>query len=155
MSSQKNFINMPNALLLKRLAAMAYDGLILMAISLGYTAAVLFMKVQFLGLTLATGEKAQMGSIGFVGLVTLLLMFYCFFWRRFGQTIGMKAWRLKLINNNGDPASLRQCLLRCIYAIISFLLFGIGYWWMLFGTESVTLHDKFSKTQVKQLPKGY
>lgn len=139
-----------NAGLLKRLAAMVYDFFLLFAISMAYSAIVLTIKVQLLGLTLAPGQKAQMGLVGFIGWALLLMLFYCFFWRRFGQTLGMKAWRLELENISGEPPTVLQCIIRCITATLSFGLLGIGYWWLWLSADNKTLHDILSKTQVIQ-----
>lgn len=146
-------VKYPNAGLLKRFAAMIYDFFLLFAISMTYAAVVLAVKVQLLGFTLAPGEKAQMGMVGFIGWVIILITFYCYFWRRFGQTLGMKAWRLELVNAHGNYASLLQCIMRCIIATVSFALLGIGYWWLLLDSQKITLHDRLTKTRVIQLTK--
>ncbi|UTF60886.1 RDD family protein [Gilvimarinus sp. DA14] len=143
-----------NAGLAKRLAAAVYDWLLLLAISIGYGAAVLAVKVKLLGLELAEGEKASMGLLGFAGWLLVLMAFYCLFWRRFGQTLGMKAWRLKVTDINGENITLARGMLRCCCAILSALPAGLGYWWMLVDSQRLTLHDRLSGTRVWQLPKG-
>lgn len=143
-----------NAGLGKRLAAAVYDWLLLLAISIAYGAAVLAIKVKFFGLVLAEGEKATMGPAGFAGWLLVLMAFYCFFWRRFGQTLGMKAWRLKVTDTEGNKLSLARGMLRCCCAILSLLPAGFGYWWMLLDPQRLTLHDRLSGTRVWQLPKG-
>lgn len=143
----------PNAGLFKRLAAMVYDFFLLFAISMTYAAIVLSIKVQLLHVQYEAGEKAQLGFLGFVGWMLLIITFYCYFWRRFGQTLGMKAWRLELVNTEGKCASLMQCILRCFAATVSFALLGLGYWWLWLDPEKITLHDRLTKTRVIQLAK--
>lgn len=152
-TSSNRALNYPSAGLLKRLAAMVYDIFLLFAISMTYAATVITVKVQLLGITYAEGEKAQLGLIGFIGWVFILITFYCYFWRRFGQTLGMKAWRLELVDTRGNCPGLMQCMVRCIVATASFTLIGFGYWWLLFDPEKITLHDRLTKTRVIQLAK--
>ncbi|WP_084005123.1 RDD family protein [Gilvimarinus polysaccharolyticus] len=140
---------------LKRLAAGVYDSLLIMALSLAYSAAVLAVNTLLLGDTLAPGEKANMGVLGFIGWVAIWIGFYIVFWQRFGQTLGMKAWRLKLTNADGGKPSIKQCLLRCLFGSLSLALFGLGYFWLWFDSERLTLHDRLSGTRVVQLPKGH
>jgi uncharacterized RDD family membrane protein YckC len=87
-------------------------------------------------------------------LLGVNLFFFIFFWRKAGQTIGMRAWRLKLIDaTTGEPPSLQQCLLRCALAPVSIVVLGMGYWWCWFDREGRTIHDRLTKTRVIVLPK--
>ena len=141
--------------LIKRFAAAIYDSLLIMAISLAYSAIALAVKTLLLGESLAPGEKAEMGIIGFIGWIAIWVGFYVLFWQRFGQTLGMKAWRLKLTNADGKKPSVGQCLLRCFFGGISLACFGLGYFWLWLDPERLTLHDRLSRTRVLQLPKGH
>jgi len=144
---------LPNAGLLRRLAAMVYDSLLVMAVSMAYGALVLLIQVKVLGATFAEGEKAQMGTPGFIGLVAVICLFFCLFWRRGGQTLGMRAWRLRIIGDNGLKPSWQSCLLRCALAPLSLVAAGLGYWWCLLDKQSSTLHDRLSHSRVVVLPK--
>lgn len=142
-----------NAGLLRRAGAMVYDSLIVMAIAMAYGAVVLAFKVAVAGETLAEGEKAQLGPLGFVGLLAVITLFFCHFWRRGGQTIGMRAWRLRIISEDGSPPSWPQCLLRCALAPMALAAVGLGYLWSLVDKQGCTLHDKFSHSRIVVLPK--
>lgn len=74
--------------------------------------------------------------------------FYIFFWKRNQQTLGMRAWKLKLENRENKTISFKQLLIRCFVSIVSFLSCGAGYLYMFFNPERNTLHDKISKTWV-------
>lgn len=143
----------PPARLWRRLAAMVYDSLIVMALVMAYGAAVLAIKYQLLNLPLAVGERAQMNPLELLGLVVVIMGFFSFFWHRGGQTVGMKAWRLQIVQANGDFASWRQGLLRSLLAPLSLLGAGIGYFWCLWDKQGQTLHDKLSGTLTVELPK--
>lgn len=74
--------------------------------------------------------------------------FYLFFWKRNRQTLGMRAWKLRLESLDNKPISIYQLLIRSNVAILSFAFMGLGYFYMFFNTKRNTLHDKLSKTWV-------
>ncbi|GLS26215.1 RDD family protein [Marinibactrum halimedae] len=147
----------------RRLAALVYDWLVLGAVSIGYGAFALWVKTQVFHYELQPGEKADLGLPGFIGWVVVVSAFYSFFWIRGGQTLGMRAWRLQLINHVSQSTtqtaplkapSVVQCLARCLIAPFSLCLLGIGYWWSLTNPSGRSLHDIASRTQVIVLPKS-
>ncbi|MDQ2077245.1 RDD family protein [Marinimicrobium sp. ABcell2] len=145
-----------SARLLRRFAAMVYDSLLLIAVALAYGAVVTFINVLLQGAP-AEGERMQWGVWRFpvfVGLLVVLAGFFCYFWRRSGQTLGMRAWRLKLVDgDSGALASLKQCVLRSLVAPVSLLCLGMGYFWRWVDPQRHTLHGRLSKTRVILLPK--
>ena len=50
------------------------------------------------------------GWIYRVYLVALIILFYGWFWRKSGQTLGMQAWRIKLESVSGGKPSWSQCV---------------------------------------------
>lgn len=145
----------PNAGVFRRFAAMIYDTLLLMAISIGYYALAVLINVLIQGAPIA-GQKIHWGNwslLIFSGWIVLLGYFFCFFWRRSGQTLGMRSWRMKVVNQDLRLASTAQCVLRCVIAPISLGVFGLGYFWRWLDPQQLTLHDRLSKTRVIVLPK--
>jgi len=142
--------------LLRRFAAMVYDSLLLIAVSMLYGAIMVGLNVLINGKP-ETGDRVTWGAfniIMFVGWLITLVLFFCYFWHRSGQTLGMKTWRIKIVNHHDlSPPSYRQCLLRCICAPISFLCLGAGYWCMYGNAERKTLHDILSKTRTLLMAK--
>jgi uncharacterized RDD family membrane protein YckC len=102
-------------------------------------------------------EDIQPGPIvqwlSLIGWVASLVGYYFICWRKQGQTLGMKAWRLKLQNIDGTPASPKQCIKRSIFACFSLGLFGVGYLICLIPSRKTCLHDSLSDTQVVVLKK--
>ena len=81
--------------------------------------------------------------------VCCLLWFYLYFWVKGGQTIGMRAWRMLLVQQNGQPLLLKQAALRLITA-----LFGLGNLWLwLRWGKGLALQDQLSGTKVIILTK--
>ena len=154
MTLNSSLHSLPSAGVIRRLAAMVYDSLVLMALTMAYGAIVLLVQVKMFGQVLEEGEKAQMGPLGFVGMIAVIALFYCLFWRRGGQTIGMRAWRLQIIGEQTAQPSWRSCLLRCLTAPLSLAALGAGYWWCLVDKQGATLHDRASATRVVLLPKS-
>lgn len=145
--------DLPQAPIWRKLAALVYDSLILAAISMAYGGVALTVKVNLMNYTLAEGEKASLGLPGFIGWLLVLLLFYCFFWLRGGQTIGMRAWRLRLVTADYTALTLQHCLIRATVGPLSLAFIGLGYWWQLIDREHCSWHDRASQTRVLVLPK--
>ncbi len=141
---QKN--PLPNVGLLRRLFAIFYDALLLLA---------LLMVATAIGLTFTGGEATDPNN----PLMTTWLFFVTFFyfawpWMNTGQTLGMKTWRIRLERIDGKPLTLWHVLLRFISAIPSIGIGGLGLFYMLINKDKLALHDKFSETRmvdIKQL----
>lgn len=86
-------------------------------------------------------------------LLVLIIVFYGWFWRKNGQTLGMQAWRLKLENLNGDQPSWMQCVIRVLVAGVSLAAGGLGYWWIWLDRDSRSWHDRASKTVLRSISK--
>lgn len=88
-------------------------------------------------------------------LTTLSIVgFFCLFWLKNGQTLGMQAWRIKIVGFDGEAPSLPKALLRCLGAVLSFLCLGLGYWWCLIDRHKRYWHDYLSRTELVLLPKS-
>lgn len=69
-------------------------------------------------------------------------------WRRRGQTLAMKTWRLRLVGANGSRISLRQAVVRYICAWPSLALGGIGILYAPFDRDRQFLHDRLAGTKL-------
>lgn len=131
----------------RRLAAIVYDSLLVLALSMLVTALVLALTELLLGST--ASERTEL-TRPYVQLAVLLstFTFFCGFWRRNGQTLGMRAWRLKLVNLNGGTPTVWQCLVRFIGATLSAGCLGLGYLWIMLDRCGFSWHDRLSGTQL-------
>ena len=153
-------LQVETAPLWRRFAAMGYDSLILLAISMAYGALVTAIGAQLSETSedfqpmFATGGSGELVTLGW--LLTLA-GFYIVFWRRSGQTVGMKAWRLQLVqaDNPSCQPSLLRCSQRAAWGLLSLVMLGAGYWYRWFNASGQCLHDKLTHTQVIVLPKGH
>jgi len=151
-----NAIHQPMpATLARRLAAAAYDLILLVALLMFATA------LYKLGQVLWYGEAhlralSEAGALDHDQWLSLLLAslsfaFFACFWTRAGQTLGMQAWGIRVQSADGSPLGLGQAALRFVLAIVSWLCLGIGWWWMLFDRRQRTWHDLGSRSQVVRM----
>lgn len=132
--------------LFRRLAALFYDSLLLLAVLFIATALVLVFS---------GGEATRPNNpLYSMYLLFISFFFYAWFWMHGGQTLGMRSWRLQLRGIKGKPVTWWHLLLRFMVAIPSAALFGLGYLWMLVDKDKLTWHDRYSETRVVQLDKN-
>lgn len=142
----------------RRLAAMVYDGLLVFAVLIAATIPAIFIGNND-SQTIHNGDVINdlnplIGGWPFqLYLLMVFVGFFCWFWTRNGQTLGMQAWRLYLEDQSGQRISFKQCLLRLAGAVISLAVGGAGYWWMWIDKSGLTWHDRWSGTRVVLLPK--
>ena len=129
----------------RRLAAIFYDSWLIAALWLLGATADTFVRAG-LGLS-SEGNHLPLQLY----LVLAPMAFFGWFWTHGGQTLGMRAWRLKLLDCRGAKVNLRQSLIRCVAALLSMLAFGLGYLWILFDREGLAWHDRLSDTRLVML----
>jgi uncharacterized RDD family membrane protein YckC len=134
----------PPAGLFYRLVAMFYDAMLLLSVLLITTALAL----------LATKGTLHYHNPFFRTLLFLICFsFYTWFWLHGGQTLGMRAWRLRLQRIDGQPITIWQALLRFMVAIPSLALAGLGLLWILVDKDRLAWHDRISESMIVRLPK--
>lgn len=134
--------------LARRLAAMFYDAWLLVALWL-IGATVDYAIQRALGLA----EDPYRLPLQ-VFIVACPFLFYGWFWTHGGQTLGMRAWRVKLLNADGSTVDWRHAIIRVAAAHISLLALGLGYLWMLGDREKLTWHDRWSNTRLVMLQRS-
>lgn len=133
----------------RRLFALIYDTFLLFGLLMGYGFACV-LGVHALGVD-APHELFRQGGLAswllFLGMLSLIVGFYSFFWLRNGQTLGMQSWRLQLETTDGAPLSFKHCLIRMAAGVLSWAALGLGFLWCLLPNQG-TWHDKLSNTRV-------
>ena len=135
-----------NTGLLRRLAAIMYDTLLVVA--------VLFMvTVPFIAVR--GGEPVEIGDNTWyrIALVIVIYTFFVGFWTRSGRTLGMQSWGLQLETMDGGRPTLATASVRFMAAIISWAPLGLGFLWQLLDKNKLTWHDRISGTRVVHYPK--
>jgi uncharacterized RDD family membrane protein YckC len=137
--------------LVRRLAAIIYDALLLIALLVVASALITVPVGLIFGQPAAEGLGENPLFIIWLQLVPLL--FFAWFWHRGGQTIGMRAWRLRLVSQDGAPVTLGRAALRFFAALLSWIPLGLGFLWVLVDSEQLAWHDRLSGTRLVLLPK--
>lgn len=135
---------MENASLGRRLGAIAYDSLLVLAL-------------MFLGtlpfIAARGGDSVEPGNVAYQ--FTMLLIVYLFFvgfWSGYGRTLGLQSWRLRIETADGRKPSLWESSVRFFVAILSWLPAGLGFWWQLRDPERLAWHDRLSGTRLRYYP---
>ena len=138
---------MQNAPLLRRLAAMLYDALLVAALL--FLATIPFIAVR-------GGDPVESGE-NLVYRITLVLVVFGFFvgfWSRSGRTLGMQSWHLQLVDEQNQVPTLARSSIRFLAALVSWLPLGLGFVWQLWDRDGLTWHDRISKTRLVYVPRS-
>ena len=101
--------------------------------------------------------KIHLGFVGMLlGLVQLAISvgYYIYLWgvenpyTGKGQTIGKKMRGIKIIKADGSDLTVGDAVIRYIGYIISSMVFGLGFIWILIDANNQGWHDKIAKTYV-------
>lgn len=122
-------------LLLRRVAAFLYDCLLLIAI---------FFIITAIFIALNDGEAIRHWSYK-IFLLLIAFVFFDWFWRHGGQTLGMRAWRIRVEGMNSEQVTFRQSLQRFFAGLFAF---GVTLLFMIGNASHLALHDKLSKTRI-------
>ena len=139
----------PHPSLMRRLTAIIYDFLLVLALVAVVNALALAIVVK-----LSDGTQEVVNAQLVQGLSVLSIYgFFILFWLKDGQTLGMQAWRVKLVNFQGAPPTLGQTIRRCLGATLSTACLGLGYLWCLVDRNDRYWHDYLSGTELILLPR--
>lgn len=128
----------------RRLAAILYDSL-LMAAAL-YAAAVPAVWLH--------GGAVPPDAAWFRAWLVAVAWFYlAFSWTRGGQTLGMRAWRCRLVTTRGGPVGWGRAVARFAAAAVSWGALGLGFWWCLIDRERCAWHDRWTGTRLVLVPR--
>lgn len=118
-------------------------------------AVTLVMGVRtLLGIGPADDGTVQLNAnlVRFVALLTAMA-FFGWFWLKNGQTLGMQAWRIKLVGFDDAQPTASKIAIRCLGAALSAACLGLGYLWCLIDSNGRYWHDYLSRTELVLLPK--
>ena len=120
----------------RRLASMVYEAILLFAVA--FFAAWIFFFAS-------GGRDATAGGMRHLLQLFIGLFFAAYFlwsWLRGGQTLAMKAWRIRLVDIT--PA---RALLRLLLAAI-LVPTGVSVVWALFDRDRQFLHDRLVRSRL-------
>ncbi|HEY0681748.1 MAG TPA: RDD family protein [Steroidobacter sp.] len=141
---------LPSAGVLRRLGAMFYDLLAILALMMVITAALLPLT----GGEAITSERYGAWEYAYRGLLLgIVVAFFGLFWTRRGQTLGMLAWRLRVEREDGSLLNWGDVFKRLAAATVSLTLAFAGYLWIWIDRDRLAWPDRWTRTRVVVLPK--
>ncbi|MBX2847801.1 MAG: RDD family protein [Acidiferrobacterales bacterium] len=159
---------MHNPGFIKRLLVVVYDGLLFVAVAM-ITSALLMGMFMFVApdsffvdpATLDNPKMIELSQLGrnVGGLIVTLnclamsFIFYGWFWTHGGQTLGMRAWNLYLIKPDGKFIDWQIAFKRYCAALLSWVVVGLGFAWILLSNRNLAWHDLLSNTRIVFVPK--
>jgi uncharacterized RDD family membrane protein YckC len=132
----------------RRLGAALYDTLLLAGLMLILT------TVLVLGVSRVELTPEHVGGWAYVyraAELLIILGYYLLNWTRSGQTLGMRAWRLRAVDAAGRPLTLRAAAIRLSWAALAWAPAGLGVFWVLLDRDHLALQDRLSNTRIVRL----
>ena len=80
-------------------------------------------------------------------------VFFAWFWMHGGQTLGMRSWRIKVVDLKGEPITNSATIKRYLASLLSWAALGLGFLWILFDKENRSWHDLLSNTRLVMVQK--
>lgn len=143
--------NFEPAGLFYRFAAIFYDFLMLIAVLI--MAGFIALMLGFLPPIENANQTKDMAywsiKIGYeIYKFVICYFFFVYPWMRNGQTLGMQAWKIKVVNVDGSNLSYKTASIRFFVAILSWITLGFGFWRAMFDKQKRTWHDALSQTRL-------
>ena len=132
----------------RRLAALVYDAFLLAALLMVFTGGALFFTHGAAVLPATVGNWVYVYR---AGLVLVIVGYYALNWLRSGQTLGMRAWRLRTVTDSGGTLTWSGVILRAGFGFIAWAPAALGVLWLYWDPEHLALHDRLSRTRVIRL----
>ena len=98
-----------------------------------YEGVLLFGVLMLAGLIYGTLTDQRNALLGRHGLQAFLFVvlggYFAWFWSHGGQTVAMKAWRIRVLRADGAPLSIGRALLRYVLGWLWFVPALLALWW--------------------------
>jgi uncharacterized RDD family membrane protein YckC len=165
--------SLPRAPFWRHLLAMVYDLFLIIPLLMVTSAALVAIHGPTETAAVRTVPAWQQWSLAYVALIG----FYGTFWRQKGQTLGMQAWRVKLVSTEtpirvtwGQAAGrIIVASMPFILGLMPYLVFDVndaglwiyitttaiascGFLWRFFSEDRLYLHDLATGTELRLTP---
>jgi uncharacterized RDD family membrane protein YckC len=133
----------------RRLAALLYDALLIVALLMAFTGLILIVTHRPL---LAETVGAWVYPYH-LGLIAVIGAYFVLNWVHSGQTLGMRAWNLHTVDSHGKRLTLGPAALRFLCAVLAWMPAALGVLWLYVDRERLALHDRLSGTRIVHVPR--
>lgn len=130
----------------RRVLVMLYDLVIVTVILMAVTALLLLTPLR--------DQRAITDILPTGVMVFTWFLYLAWCWRQDGLTLGMRAWRVRLVSTDTRPLTWVRCLVRFIVSILSFACLGVGFLRALVDPQGRTWHDLASNTRLVRQSKA-
>lgn len=135
----------------RRAAALIYDAFLLAALLMVFTGGALFFTR---GRAIVPETAGSWVYLYRAGLVAVVAGYYIWNWLRSGQTLGMRAWRLRAVDVSGNSIGFGAAILRAGFGFLAWAPAALGVLWLYLDPDHLALHDRFSGTRVVRLTRS-
>ena len=126
----------------RRLLALFYDLLLIAGILLSFTLFIVIIN--------GNAVSSFLGSnLMLLSYFLISFIFYIYFWYfNEGQTLGMQAWKIKLVADDNQAISIKSMLIRLVLGLLFGSIAGLNFFVILFRSDKRSLNDIYSKTKI-------
>ncbi|OQW94705.1 MAG: hypothetical protein BWK79_04960 [Beggiatoa sp. IS2] len=110
---------------LRRLGAILYDSLLLLAV------------LVFAAFIVQPWVDGQATVAYQLYLLSVSFIYFSWFWLHGGQTLGMLAWGIQLQPVDDSKLTLKHALLRFFAIMISWLILSLGFFWLIIDHQLI------------------
>lgn len=123
---------------------MAYDWLLLASLLFAVTLVLIIVR---------GGTPIAPGTLWYsVLMIAVAFLFYGWCWTHGGQTLGLRAWKLRVVTAEGGPLSWWSAATRFAASATLLLPPGLGLVWSLIDSDRRCWHDRLSRTRIDREP---
>ncbi|OUU78939.1 MAG: hypothetical protein CBC38_06385 [Gammaproteobacteria bacterium TMED78] len=141
----KGSINILQAGFFKRILANIYDSIIILALIMVLTLAIIIFR---------DGKEIVHSSTWFTLFIFAShFSFFIWFWTHGGQTLGMRAWGIRVVSSKRESIGLICCIRRYILSFSIIFPPGFCFIWSFFDEERLFFNDRFSETRIININK--
>jgi uncharacterized RDD family membrane protein YckC len=117
--------------------------------------AAVVLSFTLLVLAVRLGKPVPPGTWWFpLCLIGVIALFFSGFWVHGGQTIGMRAWRIRVVRDDGSLLTWPRAAARFALGLLAAAPAGLGLWWSLLDEHKRGWHDRWTRTRVVRAPMG-
>jgi len=132
-----------NASFLRRLGGIVYD-LCLVISFVAVIAAITLFILQANGLK-DIEPDSTLSRVFFLYYLFLSFAFFAWFWTHGGQTLGMRAWKMRVVTLQDTPLNIFDALARFGFGLC---LPIVSQLWSLVDKQGLALHERLSGTKL-------
>ncbi len=127
-------------------------GMIRRMVVMGYDAMLLFSVIFFAAMAVAPITPYGSHPLFRLYLIAICYLYFAWPWVKGGQTLGMKAWRVRVQQPDGSRITWKQAAIRFVVALLAWLPAGFGYWRALADPQWRAWPDLASGTELVVVP---